>query len=140
MSDKVICPWCGWEMELHCHRIKNSDDFMANYYCATCDTESPGLVGKDEKALIQAVTQRAIRRCQPENRVLTPEEIQGIPLAIGGYGVALWTEIRYAPGGHYDDLDIIKYILSRRGPKQNERFWMCKPTDKERAAVPWEEE
>ena len=69
--DKVTpkCPYCGTGMEISKYDVQEGGVIGYQYFCEMCDGTSPIMETKD------AAYAAAMRRYQPENRVLTLLEV-----------------------------------------------------------------
>lgn len=135
MSKTPKCPGCGADMELM-HLLCNATFY---YVCPKCGWGSP--VGIDPELAFRM----AMRRVEPKNRVLTPEEVaksevmwyedrtmQGTRGVITGY-------VQNEPGF----TKLIDYFgdgFYRRDDAYNDfwRCWLRKPTKEEMEETPWE--
>lgn len=86
MDDKVMCPYCGAEM-----RMLDGEVMLCGYWWYLCDkcisTTPQGESREEAKEL-------ALRRHQPENRVLTLKEAMVLLNAHNGYS-PVWIEFSW---------------------------------------------
>lgn len=135
MTDKILCPYCGAEMVF-------LDFFTAckvggGFKCEKCSSYSPygQLAYTVEEAKKNAIYV-ALRRYQPENRVLTACEIDALDDS-----TPVWHEARYhSPATKWLCADFIKDVLTHSTNVYGKtwRCWLRKPTEEERKAVKWE--
>ena len=134
------CPYCGWEMQHHFdYPMKYCD---VQFYCKHCNAMSPSARGCQtstesvEKALEEAY-EKAMKRYEEPNRVLTLEELQtyiGYAWYEGdhkwyhsSFDYPVWIENgKYNYEGDLYDI-----------PDVEGRFWLRKPTEDEREAAKW---
>lgn len=80
MNNTPKCPYCGDRMEIHVlPRTTEPEFFSAWYQCVTCESTSPRVefIGNTSQAKIEERLQTvSLRRVEPENRVLTLEELK----------------------------------------------------------------
>ena len=175
MTETPECPYCGEEMELHhipdglwwyqcgcCGAIAPSDETPAQVLtaalrrakpCASCQQLSKALCGKESttlKELLNAVEQIK-RRAEPENRVLTLEELKkhckkqdAEPIWMecrAKLGISRWM-LANAPDDVMDSPLMSTWIEKERIAADYLRRWRCwlrKPTPEQMAAEKWEE-
>nr|DAS64655.1 MAG TPA: protein of unknown function (DUF3797) [Caudoviricetes sp.] len=135
MSEKPKCPGCGADMELV--NLCNA----AFCYVCKCGWDSP--VGIDP----ESARRMAMRRAEPNNRVLTLEEVDAH--CEGGADAApLWVEfdgginrwVLIAPVRETCKMDFVSKYLAMMGIlyEKEWRCWLRKPTKEEMEATPWE--
>lgn len=136
MDDKVLCPYCGAEM-----RMLDGEVMLCGYWWYLCDkcisTTPQGESREEAKEL-------ALRRYQPENRVLALDELKAFCKA--NPDAALVVELKRATPSIVKWVDVSEIaarlrLASFRGAYQ--KGWCCwlrKPTEEERKAVPWDAE
>ncbi len=155
MNDSPRCPYCGDKMILHIlpHRY-HATLTSAWYQCVTCDSASPRIefpiscaTSKIEEATL-AVT---LRRAEPENRVLTLEEVS-VHCTEGADATPLWYERKdYSDASRWMVIDLpelafgstatvkrlvnSQFFESTYGEKW--RCWLRKPTKEEMEETPW---
>lgn len=144
MENKVLCPYCGWEMAISKYNVQEGGVIGHVYFCEMCDSTSP-IAGTKSEAL-----SAALQRYVEPNRVLTPEELQGMegePVFIQqGDGDEYWSVVKagslligecdpdfqdmtcsFDKDGHFG-----LHVLGWRALER-------RPTDEERQSVVWEE-
>ena len=139
MSETPKCPGCGAKMVL-------IEDFHKYFYvCLDCGWKSP--YGRSEKEGLDL----ALKRAEPENRVLTYDELRS-------YVGLMWFEFTrldhrragapmYSHGGYNFQWDTTPNApiteenieAGRRNYNLVFRCWLRKPTEEEQANVPWRE-
>lgn len=141
MIDKVLCPYCGAEMNLD--RQDDGYVFGAAYYvCQECGSTSP--TANTEAAALAAAQARYL----PPNRPLTLEEIKAMDADDDGY-IPCFVEVE--PNQYEKDTDdfeprlradaICKPSLSEPTYYNKDyRAWLRKPTQAEMDAAGWGEE
>jgi len=69
MTDKILCPWCGAEMEILVTYEKDRNDYYAYSMCRKCDSFGP-TVRTEESAeyAVEAARAAALRRYMPEDK------------------------------------------------------------------------
>ncbi len=94
MIDKVLCPYCGAEMNLD--RQDDGYVFGAAYYvCQECGSTSP--TANTEAAALAAARARYL----PPNRPLTLEEAKGLDAdEVGDISCLIWPWIASSRGTH----------------------------------------
>lgn len=130
MSKTPKCPGCGADMKL---MYLCKDAFC--YACIKCGWDSP--IGLDAEAALRM----AMHRAEPENRVLTLEELK----AHKGF---VWVECSPKIGSSLPayvengilSIDEDKINLNDNGfiYGKDDRCWLRKPTEAERRGTPWE--
>lgn len=141
MIDKVLCPYCGAEMNLD--RQDDGYVFGAAYYvCQECGSTSP--TANTEAAALAAARARYL----PPNRPLTLEEAKGLDADEVG-DIPCFVEVE--PNWYEKDPDdfdprlraatICKLSLSEPTYYNKDfRVWLRKPTQAEMDAAGWGEE
>lgn len=144
MTETPECPYCGEEMELH-----HIPDGLWWYQCGCCGAIAPS----DETP--EQVLAAALRRAEPENRVLGLGEAQ----RICAKGDAVWleemetitakqlTNIKLAHVSFLDEQNGACYIYTffAKFPLMDEKYgktwrcWLQKPTAEEMEREKWEE-
>lgn len=147
MSEIPKCPGCGADMELM-HLCKAA--FC--YACTKCGWDSP--IGIDSESAFRM----AMRRAEPENRVLTFDEVA--TYADLPEMTLMWVEVKFAkesdifqeiPIGFNGELVQFLYPNGARLYTDKHNFppedygsrwrcWLRKPTAEETKKTPWEEE
>lgn len=157
------CPYCGWKMQPHFDypRMKYSD---VQFYCNSCGAMSPLARGyqcsaeSSENALKEAY-EKAMRRYEEPNRVLTLEEVLEIARQNeDGYNHVCWLEeeiicLISIPGilegrgsrdGVYVNFDFNEILIKKPTFVKAEEYgktwrcWMRNPTEQEMRDTPWE--
>lgn len=141
MTETPKCPYCGAETE---------DDSYC-WICPKCHAGSPiviyeektkGMTEDEKKAYAR---EAALRRAEPENRVLTVEEATGSedPVwletrkTLTVMDVCIAADFRYAEA--YTIGSRIPYLLLLDSYGKLWRCWLRKPTPEQMAAEKWEE-
>lgn len=142
-SKLLPCPFCGGDAELKAYR----DELRGDTFAAMCQkTNCQGRTYR-KNAMLKAAVEAWNHRAEPENRVLTLEEVKAH--CEGGVNAApLWVEFSCLPSAsrwmaaRMPDMvcgeSIKKYL---NGFEYNALFrcWLRKPTEKEAAETPWKE-
>jgi hypothetical protein len=143
MISVPVCPFCGCELRLQ--KAFGGYAYGGNH----ADDCYVGMVKifDSEKAAYAA----AVKRVEPENRVLTLEEVC-TKETLGFLEIKDnddWNKAIICMGakqGKYIGVAYVNNILAERAffpPSFYKRVWRCwlrKPTDEERANAPWEEQ
>ncbi len=140
MNETPKCPGCGREM------VPREDFHKYFYVCLDCGWKSP--YGQNEKEGLDL----ALKRTEPKNRVLTPEELKAY--CEGGADAApLWYESKdYSDANRWMVIDLPKHAFGSAAtvnyfvsghffePTYGEewRCWLRKPTKEEMEGTPWE--
>lgn len=147
MTETPKCPYCGGNMEPHSIH-GNQGGELSWYSCQKCEAISPNK--KTKEAAISA----ALRRAEPENRVLTLEETKAHcakgpdaePLWVEYDTVrdmALWVLANTPYGMDEKDIPSIAYWLKDEElVSEYGKFWRCwlrKPTAEEMEREKWRE-
>ena len=133
MSETPKCPGCGADMELM-HLCKAA--FC--YACTKCGWDSP--IGIDSESAFRM----AMRRAEPENRVLTPEEATGSdePVWLEAMSRVFIADVCVSPDAIMAQIQTIGEASCAYLPICDYgvlwRCWLRKPTKKEMEATPWE--
>ena len=136
MTDNVLCPGCGEEMQIQgpfFHR-KNYSGF---FHCESCGWESPTGWGDTKKEAEEAARAAALRRYEPQIRPMTLEEIK--EHRDQQEANPIWIEWKHSPE---DNGWILSRTLNVLTIKFNNLLWRCwprKPTEEEREAAGWED-
>lgn len=143
MTETPKCPGCGSEMKAVDF---GREHLNFSFFCYECGWGSP-LCDTAEEAL-----SAALRRAEPENRVLTLEEVKA-HCAKGPNAEPLWVEFRekgsisrwifaVIPPDVFDRPVISEWIATDRSEKyrKNWRCWPRKPTPEQMAAEKWKED
>ena len=159
MNNTPKCPYCGDRMEL----IIVSPECIngtstAWYQCVVCESSSPTSecpANSPRKEIVKKALALALHRAEPENCVLTIEDIREIEDHNQDNRALIWIESQSQINLEYDLAQgSIQYIngnefsfvyLDWEGNdiyraetyKKTWRCWLRKPTKKEREAVPW---
>ena len=144
-GDKVICPWCGREMEPAVYERRA--DWEVAYSCRKCGASGPIQRAFKEKDAEEAARAAALRRYTPQLKPMTLEEATGAedPVWFESTGNVLCVcDCVFTPdmdGGAVEVYTMggkgYSLLLSRRYGK-DWRCWERKPTDEERSAAEWE--
>ena len=155
MSETPKCPYCGDRMEIHVLPHTTEQEFFSAWYqCVTCESTSPRVefIGNTSQAKIEERLQAvSLRRVEPENRVLTLEEVDahcegGADAAPLWYdekerNVSYWMVIDL-PGLAFGSMATVKRLIDKQFfvPTYGEKWrcWLRKPTEAERRETPWE--
>lgn len=146
MTDKVICPFCGAEMDVKSVEFKNDDGEYVWSAWTTCRNVECGVEGPygvyrgavTEKEAIEAARAAALHRYTPPLKPMTWDEVQACdddrPLfherkGCSGFVRAWGNVAKAACQGFYNEREYgIEY-----------RYWPDrKPTEEEREAAEWE--
>ena len=146
--DKVICPYCGAEM-FYFERRTNGYGVMGYYLCRACESRAPRVdnIGIDAADMKAAAYAAAMRRYVEPNRVLTFEEIMNLDpdgttcvekRRTGAIEVILNFEILegFAEVLRDGGQDAVKKAHGHSYGRFS-RAWLRRPTDDERASMPW---
>lgn len=139
------CPYCGWEMRYHFDYPMEYCDVQ--FYCKHCNAMSPSARGSKtstesvEKTLEEAY-EKAMRLYEEPNRILTIEEIKT-------YKGFVWCENIYGSAFAPAYVENQKLYVENSVDEIKEeaidsygivwRFWLRKPSEKERESVCWKE-
>lgn len=145
MNNAPKCPYCGGRMEIHIRSYAIEQElFSAWYQCVTCESASPRIefIGNMSQAKIEERLQAvSSRRAEPENRVLTLEELKvytGFLWKVyNGFdreGAPAFVENGFMYAGN-GNVDLRQDISDTYG--KNWRCWLRKPTEAERRETPW---
>lgn len=106
MTETPECPYCGAEMERITGRYLDGQ-YKSKYCCPKCGACAPSgaFCGRAEDAQASALAY-ALRRAEPENRVMTLEELAG--MANKGEWELAWMECR--------NIKSEKYFLTQKLP------------------------
>lgn len=148
MSETPKCPYCGDRMEIRASLLAPEHDLLSVWYqCVTCESASPRIElygGTPNEKIEERLQAVSLRRAEPENCVLTLEELKN-------HAGFLWNENRYdsfesegepayaendflyVGDGNVDLKLNISKIYGRHW-----RCWLRKPTEAERRGTPWE--
>lgn len=142
--DLLPCPFCGSDAELKTYR----DNLRGDAFAVMCKkTDCPGRTYR-KRATIKEAAAAWNRRAEPENRVLTLEEVK--THCEGGVEAApLWVEfdeglsrwVLIAPHEPGCELEYVSVFVSIMWPQYGKgwRCWLRKPTEEETAGTPWNE-
>lgn len=135
MNETPKCPGCGADMEL----MNLLCDATFYYACKKCGWDSPIAIDSE------SAFRMAMHRVEPENRVLTLEEV--------AKSEAMWYDDRLRTrarvvilGWGRCEPDFTKLVdrcgdeFYRKNASYNDfwRCWLRKPTEAERRETPWE--
>ena len=144
MNELLCCPFCGGNAELKTYR----DNLRGDTFAAMCQkTDCPGRTYR-KRATLKAAIEAWNRRAEPENRVLTLEELEAHCKG-GAYAAPLWVEFSCLPSASHwmaarmPDIvrgESIKKYLNVFEYNALFRCWLRKPTEEETAGTPWEGE
>lgn len=136
MTDKVLCPWCGREME-HIHIEPFDGCHGAWFKCGRCGAMSPTAYSPETKEnAIEAARAAALRRYEPPIRPLMMDEVYHQKYQ------NLFTEYRtdFCSGWEKASDLRLKVCLHSDTYGETWRCWPREPTDEEREAYEWEDE
>ena len=141
MTDKVLCPWCGAEMEMMA-TYSNYDVpvWGARMWCAKCTAAGPLVNDDNEATAKKAARAAALRRYEPPVRPMTLDEVKEHVTELEPY--PLWLEDNDEPSntgwiyGH-----IVRDWLDGYSEPYGYgwRCWPRKPTDEERKEAKWDD-
>lgn len=156
MSETPKCPYCGDRMHIHVSLITPEWELLsAQYRCVTCGSTSPriefpGDTANDE--IIERLQAVSSRRVEPENRVLTLEELKAY-CTEGADAAPLWYEdkdrsnvsrwmVIDLPELAFGSTATVKRLVNSQffepAYGENWRCWLRKPTEAEMREIPWE--
>lgn len=143
-------------MEIHIRSYATEQElFSAWYQCVTCESASPRIdfIGNMSQTTIEKRLQAmSSRRVEPENRVLTLEEVEAYCEG-GADATPLWYEgkdhsdanrwmIIDLPEFAFGSMATVKHLANtqffRATYGEKWRCWLRKPTEAERRETPWE--
>lgn len=150
MTEKVLCPYCGSEMNCN-DFVKTNGKYLAYMMCSNkaCQSIGPTVTGYETMAEARAAALSAAQaRYLPPNRPLTLEEVNALPADDDGY-IPGFLEIE--PNWYAQDTDdfeprlradaICKEALGcNKGCETYNklyRVWLRKPTQAEMDAAGW---
>ena len=154
MSDKILCPWCGTEMEIKTVEHHGADSFLypeegrkplwnawTNCLNYNCGAEGPIVVEfESEQEAIKAARAAAMYRYTPPLKPMTFEEVERL-----AYSASLDDEMPlYLEDVEGDNEWEISYRLRRlcfNAKNEYGKTWRCwsrKPTYVERRRAEWE--
>ena len=143
MIDKVLCPYCGGEMEVVSGYRMGSLAWVACARCTQkgCDALGPRVEGFDTSVDAEAAALAAAQaRYLPPNRPLTLDEVKAMERDDMGYAIA-WTENRRDEENHpwpYVEADCVpKFAEYFEDYGKEYRVWLRKPTQAEMDAARW---
>lgn len=148
------CPYCGAEMRIEKPIFANEYDYDASLVgakagwctqatCTKCWSVAPFVYGTEtEKDAYEVVREKAMRRWQEPNRVLTLDELKhynGFIWCESRDGEVFepgWVEDMYAYGRGCETINLCNENIDwSKG-----RCWLRKPTEQEMENTPWEDE
>ena len=161
MNNTPKCPYCGDEMKIRVSLITPDWGLLsAQYKCMTCESTSPRIEfsgGTSNEKIIERLQAVSSRRAEPENRVLTLDEIREMEDNSQFNWVLIWVESQSKINTKEYCLvqSCIQYIVDNEFSfvypawegndlfraevyKKTWRCWLRRPTEKERETVPWE--
>lgn len=114
MTDKILCPWCGTEMQM-CIDVRGISEYQAWASCFNikCSAEGPLVVRESEDEALDAAKAAALRRYTP-------------PILCETCGEFGW------------DLPQCRNTDGTKYGRKECKYWSRKPTDEERSAAEWE--
>lgn len=151
MIETPKCPYCGAEMVIVTGEYLDGT-YKSRYCCPACGAYAAPSKHMGRKVDAEATAlSAALRRAEPENRVLTLEEVKA-HCAKGPDAEPLWVEFRekcsisrwifaIIPPDVFDRPVISEWIATDRSEKYRKtwRCWPRKPTPEQMAAEKWEE-
>lgn len=160
MNKTPKCPYCGDKMELHILPKTITQEIISAWYqCVVCESTSPRLEfhgGMPNTEIEGQMMTAALHRAEPENCVLTIEDIREIEDHNQDNRALIWIEsqsqinlseydlaqgsIQYINGNEFSFVHLDwegNDIYRAETYKKTWRCWLRKPTKKEREAVPW---
>lgn len=154
MNDKILCPWCGAEME---HAIYNDavwctgkgkfhEAYHAFYRCRKCRAQGPVEYRSHGPAAEEAARAAALRRYTPPLKPMTLEEATNTEEAVWyEYNDSTRTEkidcVALPEAKAYTEICTLRrdsaWLVTTECYGKTWRCWERKPTDEERSAE-WE--
>lgn len=154
MTDKILCPWCGRNMEIYCEE-QELEDYIAWSSCTygKCAAEGPFIRGaKTEEEAIRLATEAAIRRYEPSCRPLTLEEAEKadycyVTLNTFHECASFIAQIGRRVRRSHENIEVLAFGVDEADCMEMRvvdygktwRCWPRKPTDAEREAAGWED-
>ena len=156
MSETPKCPYCGDRMAIRASLLAPEQDLLSAWYqCVTCESTSPRIEFPRDTAndkIIERLRAVSSRRIEPQNRVLTMEEVKAY-CEDGANAAPLWYEGKdYYNINRWMLIDLqklafgstitVKCLVNSQffEPTYGEewRCWLRKPTKEEMEGTPWE--
>lgn len=133
MFDKVLCPWCGAEMEINTIELNRRHSARMECHNSECNARGPMTKWHDtEEKAIENARAAALRRYTPQIKPMTLEEVKDLRV-----GTLVWSE--HIPKWRADDGMCVYNGNPGDGYGRLYRYWAGrKPTDEERSAAEWE--
>lgn len=148
MTDKVLCPYCGSEMNCN-DFVKTNGKYLAYTMCSNkaCQSIGPTVTNYETMAEARAAALAAAQaRYLPPNRPLTLAEVKAHCKG-GASAMPLWVEfddgisgwVRIAPKSQGCELEYVSDFvdLMWQQYKKSWRCWLKKPTQAEMDAAAW---
>lgn len=148
MSETPKCPYCGDRMKIRVSLTTPDWGLLsAQYKCMTCESTSPRIEfsgGTSNEKIIERLQAAAMHRVEPENRVLTLEEVA--KSEVMWYDDRLRTRAQVVIlGWGRCEPDFTKLVdrcgdeFYRKNASYNDfwRCWLRKPTAEEMEETPW---
>lgn len=158
MADKILCPWCGAEMEINTKEFNRRHSARMECHNSECNARGPMTKWHDtEEKAIENAHATALRHYIPPNKPMTPKPLKPMTLEESEYKWNLIYLEKKGEGelilgdmcGSAED-DLICFVrddpydpipgddLDKDEYGKTWRCWERKPTDEERSAAGWE--
>ncbi len=162
MKEEPKCPYCGDRMEIRVSLTTPDWGLLsAQYKCMTCESTSPRIEfsgGTSNEKIIERLQAVSSRRAEPENRVLTLEEVQNLDyvdyeqqhiLSAEYKSIIRQAENVFSPcvvcHESLSQIGVLELydgaamkLREKSGYGKYWRCWLRKPTEAERRETPWE--
>lgn len=152
MTDKVLCPYCGSEMNCN-DFVKTNGKYLAYTMCSNkaCQSIGPTVTNYETMAEARAAALAAAQaRYLPPNRPLTLDEVKALERDDMGYS-CVWMENRRVYDANGQDYEDYPYpvVTAECIPNSQAyykkygieyRVWLRKPTQAEMDAAGWGDE
>lgn len=152
MTEKVLCPYCGSEMNCN-DFVKTNGKYLAYTMCSNkaCQSIGPTVTNYETMAEARAAALAAAQaRYLPPNRPLTLDEVKALERDDMGYS-CVWMENRRVYDANGQDYEDYPYpvVTAECIPNSQAyykkygieyRVWLRKPTQAEMDAAGWGEE
>ena len=152
MTEKILCPWCGAEMEFEF--TLRGQALARTYQCPKCGACSPKIVRncleKRAEELDKETEAAALRRYTPLIKPMTIEDIMRVRYETAAFWIEFAGTYKEEPACHWYlwsgllgySAKVVGYcepwFLPMADYGKTWRCWERKPTDEERGAAGWE--